>query len=95
MKLIVGRKPVFDAINAGEKLESVFILFGQQGPIIDAIRVACTKREIKCTQIKLEKYQSLVKDVNAQGVVALGSEAAYFSLKDIINRAKANPKNKY
>ncbi|PIS44043.1 MAG: 23S rRNA (guanosine(2251)-2'-O)-methyltransferase RlmB, partial [Ignavibacteria bacterium CG08_land_8_20_14_0_20_37_9] len=40
MKLIVGRKPVFDAINAGEKLESVFILFGQQGPIIDAIRVA-------------------------------------------------------
>ncbi|PIP77396.1 MAG: 23S rRNA (guanosine(2251)-2'-O)-methyltransferase RlmB [Ignavibacteria bacterium CG22_combo_CG10-13_8_21_14_all_37_15] len=95
MKLIVGRKPVFDAINAGEKLESVFILFGQQGPIIDAIRVACTKREIKCTQIKLEKYQSLVKDVNAQGVVALGSEAAYFSLKDIINRAKANPKNKF
>lgn len=95
MKLIVGRKPVLDAINAGEKLESVFILFGQQGPIIDAIRVACTKREIKCSQVKLEKYESLVKNVNAQGVVAVGNEVTYFNLKDIINRAKASPKNKF
>ncbi|MFA6979995.1 MAG: 23S rRNA (guanosine(2251)-2'-O)-methyltransferase RlmB [Ignavibacteriaceae bacterium] len=95
MKLIVGRKPVLDAINAGEKIESVFILFGQQGPIIDAIRIACTKREIKCSQVKLEKYQSLVKNVNAQGVVAVGYEVIYFSLKDIINGAKANPKNKF
>lgn len=95
MKLIVGRKPVLDAINAGEKIESVFILFGQQGPIIDAIRIACTQREITCKQVKLEKYQSLVKNVNAQGVVAVGSEVIYFSLKDIINGAKANPKNKF
>ncbi|MDP3683206.1 MAG: 23S rRNA (guanosine(2251)-2'-O)-methyltransferase RlmB [Ignavibacteria bacterium] len=95
MKLIVGRKPVLDAINSDEKLESVFILFRQQGPIIDAIRVACKKREIKCSEIKLEKYQSLVKDVNAQGVLALGSEVVYVSLKEIIDRAKAKPANKF
>jgi len=95
MKTIVGRKPVLDAINAGEKLESVYILFGQQGAIIDAIRSACSKRDIKCSQIKFEKYQTLAKNTNAQGVIAVGTEASYVSLQQLIFSAKKHPKNKF
>ena len=34
MNLIIGRKPVLEAINSGEEIEQVYILFGQQGKIL-------------------------------------------------------------
>ncbi|MBT8391844.1 MAG: 23S rRNA (guanosine(2251)-2'-O)-methyltransferase RlmB, partial [Ignavibacteria bacterium] len=40
MNLIIGRKPVLEALNADEEIEQVYILYGQQGGIINAIRVA-------------------------------------------------------
>jgi hypothetical protein len=40
MALIIGRKSVLEAINSGEELEQVYILYGQHGGIIDAIRIA-------------------------------------------------------
>ena len=48
MSTIIGRKPVLEAINSGEEIEQVYLLYGQKGNIIDAIRVASKKRGIKC-----------------------------------------------
>jgi len=90
MNLIVGRKPVLEAINSGEELEQIYLLYGQKGNIIDAIRVAAKKREIKINQIPLEKFRTLIQNMNAQGVAAIKPAYKFHSLNDIISEAKSS-----
>jgi len=90
MDLIVGRKPVLEAINSGEELEQVYILYGQKGNIINAIRAAAKKRGIKCNQIPLEKFRALIRNTNAQGVAAIKPVYKFHSLDEIISEAKSS-----
>ncbi|MCH7962847.1 MAG: 23S rRNA (guanosine(2251)-2'-O)-methyltransferase RlmB [Bacteroidetes bacterium] len=90
MNLIVGRKPVLEAINSGEEIEQIYLLYGQKGNIIDAIRVAAKKREIKINQIPLEKFRTLIQNTNAQGVAAIKPAYKFHSLDDIISEAKSS-----
>ena len=90
MNIIIGRKPVLEALNAEEEIEQVYILYGQQGGIINAIRVAAKKRGIKCNQIPLERFKTYSPDKNAQGVIALKQEYIFYVLEKIISEAKKN-----
>lgn len=90
MNLIIGRKPVLEAINSGEKLEQVYILYGQQGKIIETIRIAAKKKGIKCNQIPLEKFRTLIQNRNAQGVAAVKPLHKFYSQDEIISIAKKN-----
>ncbi|MCH7773626.1 MAG: 23S rRNA (guanosine(2251)-2'-O)-methyltransferase RlmB [Bacteroidetes bacterium] len=85
MNLIVGRKPVLEAINSGEEIEQIYLLYGQKGNIIDTIRVAAKKRGIKINQIPLEKFRILIQNTNAQGVAAIKPAYKFHSLDDIIS----------
>ena len=87
MKLIIGRKPVLEAINSGEEIEQVYILYGQKGGIIEAIRIAAKKKGIKCNQIPLERFRSITNNQSAQGVAAKKSEQKFYSLDEIIESA--------
>ena len=91
MNLIIGRKPVLEAINSGEEIEQVYILFGQQGNIINTIKVVAKKRGIKCNQIPFEKFRILIQGKNAQGVAAVKQSHKFYSLDDIISRSKNLP----
>ncbi len=88
MNIIIGRKPVLEALNADEEIEQVYILYGQQGGILNAIRVAAKKRGIKCNQIPLEKFRTYSPDRKAQGVIALKQDFKYSSIDDILLEAK-------
>lgn len=88
MKLIIGRKPVLEALNSNSNISQVYILFGQKGGIIDAIIIAAKKRGIKVNQISLEKFRQISSDKNTQGVVALRSELRFYSLDEIISESK-------
>lgn len=88
MNLIIGRKPVLEALNSGEDLEQVFILYGLQGSIINAIRVSAKKKGIKCSEVPASKFNTLSTHPNSQGVVALRGENKYYSVDDIILSAK-------
>ena len=90
MNLIVGRKPVLEAINSGDELEQIYLLYGQKGNIIDAIRVAAKKRGIKINQIPLEKFRTLIQNTNAQGIAAIKPAYKFHSLDDIISDAKSS-----
>ena len=90
MNLIIGRKPVLEAINSGEEIEQVYILFGQQGNIINTIRIAAKKRGIKCNQIPFEKFRTLIQSRNAQGVAAVKQSHKFYSLDDIISESKSS-----
>jgi len=88
MNVIIGRKPVLEALNADEEIEQVYILYGQLGGIINAIRVAAKKRGIKCNQIPIEKFKSLSPSKNAQGVIALKQDFKFSTLDEILSEAK-------
>jgi 23S rRNA (guanosine2251-2'-O)-methyltransferase len=93
MNIIIGRKPVLEALNAEEEIEQVYILFGQQGGIINAIRVAAKKRGIKCNQIPLEKFRTYSPDRKAQGVIALKQDFRFSSLDEIFESIQQNNKD--
>ncbi|HEY6436639.1 MAG TPA: TrmH family RNA methyltransferase, partial [Ignavibacteriaceae bacterium] len=88
MNIIIGRKPVLEALNSNEEVEQVYLLFGQQGNVINAIRVAAKKRGIKCNQIPLERFKTYSPDKNAQGVIALKQDFKFSSLDEILSIAK-------
>ena len=88
MNVIFGRKPVLEALNADEEIEQVYILYGQQGGIINAIRVAAKKRGIKCNQIPLERFKTYSPDRNDQGVIALKRDFIFSTLDEILSEAK-------
>ena len=88
MNIVIGRKPVLEALNSEEEIEQVYILFGQQGGIINAIRVAAKKRGIKCNQIPLERFKTYTPDKNSQGVIALKGNFKFSALDEILSEAK-------
>lgn len=92
MNLIIGRRPVLEALNSNSDISQVYILYGQKGKIIDAIIVAARKRGIKVNQLSYQKFNQLTTNKNAQGVVALRSEYSFFNLSEIIEESK---KRKY
>lgn len=95
MNYIFGRKPVLEAINNGEKVEQVHILFGLKGDIINSIFVAAKKRGIKVGYAKEEKFRNLAGDskVNTQGVIAELQSFNYASVDQILKicSQKKNP----
>lgn len=94
MNIIIGRKPVLEALNSNEEIEQVYILFGQQGNIINAIRVAAKKRGIKCNQIPLERFKTYSPDKNAQGVIALKQQFKFSTFDEILNSIKRSKEQK-
>jgi 23S rRNA (guanosine2251-2'-O)-methyltransferase len=88
VSLIIGRKPVLEALNSDEEVSQVFILFGQEGGIIDAIRVAAKKKGIKVNQVPFEKFRQITQSKIAQGVAASKSEQKYYDLYEIISDSK-------
>lgn len=85
MDLIIGRKPVLEAINSGEEIEHVYILHGQTGGIINAIRIASKKKGIRCGEVSSDKFKQITSLPNSQGVAARKSSRKYFSLQEIIS----------
>ena len=88
MSLIIGRKPVLEALNSDEEVSQVFILFGQEGGIIEAIRVAAKKKGIKVNQVPFEKFRQITQSKIAQGVAASKSEQKYYDFYEIISESK-------
>ena len=88
MQLIIGRKPVLEAINSGAELEQVVISYGQTGGIIETIIIACKKKGIKCNQISTSKFSALVTSQNSQGVAAIKTQQKYFTLTQLIIDSK-------
>ncbi|MBS4035016.1 MAG: 23S rRNA (guanosine(2251)-2'-O)-methyltransferase RlmB [Ignavibacterium sp.] len=92
MNLIIGRKPVLEALNSGEKIDQVYILYGQQGAIINSIIVAAKKKGVKVNQVSSDKFKQITKDKIAQGVAALKSFQKFYTLEELLSSAKQKQK---
>src|SRR3989339_2226614 len=88
MQKIIGRKPVLEAINSGAEIEVVYVAFGQHGDAINRIFTAAKKNGIKVSQVSPQKFNSIAKNEDAQGVVAFKSTQKFYELGDLIDEAK-------
>ena len=88
MNLIIGRKPVLEALNSNTVIDNVFILYGQQGGIIEVIIIAAKKRGIKCSLVDQAKFSSITTNTNTQGVVAVRTEQKFSSMEEILSKCK-------
>ena len=93
MNLIIGRKPVLEALNSGEKIDQVYILYGQQGAIINSIIVAAKKRGVKVNQVPIKKFSNIASNPNAQGVAAVKSFQKFYTLEELLSSAKQKQKS--
>jgi 23S rRNA (guanosine2251-2'-O)-methyltransferase len=85
---IYGRKPVLEAINSGEELEVVYVVFGQHGDAINKIFTAAKKKGIKISQLSPQKFNPIAGEINTQGVVAFKSSQKFYELGQLIDESK-------
>jgi len=88
MALIIGRKPVLEAINSEKDIEQIILCYGQKGGIINSIRIGAKKRKIKISEVSPKKFDEIITNKNSQGVAAKISERKYFSFDELIFKSK-------
>ena len=59
LPLLIGRKPVMEALQQGTAIEKIFLLRSATGPEIVAIRQLAKDRNIPISQVPVEKLSNL------------------------------------
>ena len=80
LPLIVGRKPVLEALEQGVTIEKLFLLRSATGSDINIIKQKARENNIPISQVPVEKLDSLTK-VQHQGVIAWSSLLQYVDLQ--------------
>ena len=83
--LIFGIRPVVEAIEAGRKIEKLYIRKGAEGQLMTELRDLCLRHRVRVQEVPVEKLNRLVRG-NHQGVVAQIAAIAYVQLDDILER---------
>ena len=80
LPLLVGRKPVLEALEQGVTIEKIFLLRSASGEDISTIKQLAREKNIPVSQVPVEKLDYLTK-VQHQGVVAWTSLLQYIDLQ--------------
>lgn len=91
MNLVIGRKPVLEAIRSGEIIDQIYILFGQKGPAIFEIQKHAKQAGIKVTELPQKKFSEISDDPHTQGVIAIRSSQKFLELNELIAKSKRSP----
>lgn len=84
LPLLIGRKPVLEALQQGASIEKLFVLRTATGPEIQEIKHLARERHIPVSQVPAEKLNSLTR-VPHQGVVGWASLLQYVELQAAIS----------
>ncbi len=87
--MIIGRQPVMEAIEAGNRIDRIYIHKGAGGEIIQALRQQADKHRIPVNLVPVEKLNSFTR-ANHQGIVAIAGLVTYSNLQDVINQVNSN-----
>ncbi|MFT4061277.1 MAG: 23S rRNA (guanosine(2251)-2'-O)-methyltransferase RlmB [Edaphocola sp.] len=85
-RLIIGRKPLLEALEAGSNIEKIFVLQNAGGEEINSIRKLAKEANIAVSSVPPEKLQRFTQ-ANHQGVVAIAGLVAYQPLQEVISMA--------
>ncbi|WP_276131739.1 23S rRNA (guanosine(2251)-2'-O)-methyltransferase RlmB [Polluticoccus soli] len=84
LPILIGRKPLLEALQQGTMIEKIFLLRSATGPEINSIKQLARERNIPISQVPVEKLNNLTK-AQHQGVVAWTSLLHYVELQDAID----------
>jgi 23S rRNA (guanosine2251-2'-O)-methyltransferase len=84
LPLLIGRKPLVEALEQGTTIEKIFLLRSATGPEINTIKQLARDRNIPISQVPVEKLNNLTK-AQHQGVVAWTSLLQYTDLQEGIS----------
>jgi len=84
-RLIIGRKPLLEALREAKEIDKIFLLQTATGEEITAIKKAAGTQNIALSLVPQEKLSRLTK-ANHQGVVAIAGLIRYQPLQEIISR---------
>lgn len=84
LPILIGRKPLLEALQQGTMIEKIFLLRSATGPEINSIKQLARERNIPVSQVPVEKLNGLTK-AQHQGVVAWTSLLHYVELQDAID----------
>lgn len=84
MPMIIGRKPLLEAIQNGTAIEKIFMLRSASGEEINEIKKAAREFNIPMSQVPIEKLDGMTK-AQHQGVVAWAGVLTYIDLQNAIS----------
>lgn len=84
LPLIIGRKPLLEALQQGTTIEKIFMLRSATGPEVSSIKQLARERNIPVSQVPVEKLDGMTR-AQHQGVVAWTSLLQYVELQDAIS----------
>jgi 23S rRNA (guanosine2251-2'-O)-methyltransferase len=87
--LIIGRKPVLEALEQGKAIDKIFMQIDISGEGIGDINREAKKNGIPIQRVPTPKLHALTR-ANHQGVIALGALVTYYKLQDVIDNLFAN-----
>jgi 23S rRNA (guanosine2251-2'-O)-methyltransferase len=84
LPLLIGRKPVMEALEQGTGIEKIFLLRTATGEEVNRIKHLAKELNIPISQVPVEKLNGMTKAVH-QGVVAYTSLLDYVDLQSAID----------
>jgi 23S rRNA (guanosine2251-2'-O)-methyltransferase len=82
--LIIGRKPLLEAIESGKIIDKVLLQHTATGELIGDILRAAKKFDVPVQRVPEVKLHGMTR-LNHQGVIGLGAMVTYYKLQDIID----------
>ena len=84
LPILVGRKPVLEALEQGATIEKIFLLRSATGIEINTIKHLAINNNVPISQVPVEKLDNLTKTQH-QGIVAWTSLLQYIDLQAAIS----------
>lgn len=82
-QMLIGLRPLIEAIEAGKEIDKVFIQRGLQGEIMIEAKALIQKNQIAFQYVPLEKLNR-ISSKNHQGIIAFVSPVSFGNLDNII-----------
>ncbi|MFA6542460.1 MAG: 23S rRNA (guanosine(2251)-2'-O)-methyltransferase RlmB [Bacteroidota bacterium] len=88
MDLIIGRKPVLDALTANRPIEKLHIAQNSHGGVIDEILKIARHKNIPYKISPPDQLTKLARNQNTQGVIAIVGTKEFSDIQELIDIAK-------
>jgi 23S rRNA (guanosine2251-2'-O)-methyltransferase len=82
--LIIGRKPLLEALESGKVIDKVLLQLNASGELIGDIIRAAKANDTPLQRVPEVKLHGMTR-LNHQGVIGLGALVTYYKLQDIID----------
>ncbi|HTJ11994.1 MAG TPA: 23S rRNA (guanosine(2251)-2'-O)-methyltransferase RlmB [Dinghuibacter sp.] len=83
--LVIGRKPLLEALEAGKGMDRIFMQKGATGEGIEEIRRLAATLQVPINTVPVEKLNGFTR-ANHQGVVAIAALITYMDLQAVIDQ---------